>query len=195
MAEMRFMHWSLKLLSPDFSHWTVMNSGGAWEESLWCYYFSTFFIFSEGRLVWVRDWHHRAGAGLGCGFREVVAWLMRAKRPCQTEVRTPWSWPARAGHCLRLLSDDEEWGGTWTVLFFPRTGSLPGFCWHSGGVWTPDHGGEALGISRSCQPAVGRETDFPDHFSASHPHRGEHRSAFSCLLGPLVSILSSLSWG
>lgn len=49
-----------------------MNSGGAQEESLWCYYFNTCFLFSEGRLVLVRDW---AGAGVGCCFRE-VAWLM-----------------------------------------------------------------------------------------------------------------------
>ena len=191
MAEMRFMHWSLKLLSQDFSHWTELwtqvepgrRASGVIQHF--------FYFFRREVSVGQR----LAGAGVGCGFREVVAWLMRAKWPCQTEVRTPWSWPARAGHCLHLLGDDEEWGGTWTVLFFPRTGSLPGFCWHWGGVWTPDHGGKALGISRSCQPAVGRETDFPDHFSASHPHRGEHRSAFSCLLGPLVSILSSLSWG
>lgn len=131
-----------------------MDSGGAQEESLWCYYFSTFISFlrrevsASQRLAplgWCWSWLLLHGSR-GPADESQLTLSDRGENTVELTVR--------AGHHLCLLGDDEEWGGTWTVVFFPRTGSVPGLCWHRGGLWTPDHGGEVLGVSGSHQPAV-----------------------------------------
>ena len=202
MVEMSFIHWSLKLLSPDFPYWTEVwtqveprrRASGVITSAL-------LFLFSEGRLVRVRDWHHWAGAGVGCCFTEAVARLMRANWPCQTEVRTPWSWPSGQDITCASWVMMRNGEGRGQLYFSPGLAA----CLGSAGTGVA-YGLQIMAVKYWVSPVaisllcVGRETDSPDHFSASHPHSREHRSAFSCLLGPLVSIFSSLGtrtvlWG
>lgn len=86
-------------------------------------------------------------------------------------------WPGQAG--AWLLCGGGEQGGEWTVLFFPRSGCLPGLSWRVGGFRDPDRV-ELCGASLAAFGQPRAEAASLASPQLLHHHQ-DPRSAPSCL--------------